>query len=432
MKYLPLAAALALVLSACVEGTPARRPIPEPPDGTAEPSVQTSTAPIGTVAAMPRRWYLVPDGLDADDPVVVATFDRDPTPHRPRLRLRGDGRAVPMRPGAGSVWSAEIARGGLAPGEHVVELVVTLDGRDVVAAAIPFVLSAAEYVVWTVDFEGDAASDEQLAATAAVADRAKVPLTVMWNPRVWTTGAVPASRAGAMLEWTKDRGTKGDEIALHLHMWTDLVRSAGVSPRPEPSWAERGDGYDVPMYAYDEDETRRILDRSLALFADHGLPRPTSFRAASYMVRAHTLRAVAAAGFTADSSAAPAGSVGRLAYPWSLAPDAQPFRPSRDDHQRPGDLPLLEVPTNGGNTFEHSAASIQPVIRADLAMLAPPGTVATERRAVTFVSHPSTLTATERGAVEALVAAFEPLRYDRDSGPVRFVTLRELAQAYSR
>ncbi|MEK7284512.1 MAG: hypothetical protein AAB114_01485, partial [Chloroflexota bacterium] len=162
MKYLPLAAALALVLSACVEGTSARTPIPEPPDGTAEPSVQTSTAPIGTVAAMPRRWYLVPDGLDADDPVVVATFDRDPTPHRPRLRLRGDGRAVPMRPGAGSVWSAEIARGGLAPGEHVVELVVTLDGRDVVAAAIPFVLSVPQYVVWTVDFEGDAASDEQL------------------------------------------------------------------------------------------------------------------------------------------------------------------------------------------------------------------------------------------------------------------------------
>jgi len=35
-------------------------------------------------------------------------------------------------------------------------------------------------------------------------------------------------------------------------------------------------------------------------------------------------------------------------------------------------------------------------------------------------------------AVWLLIRAFEPLRYDKDSGPLRFVTLRQLATAYGR
>jgi hypothetical protein len=52
------------------------------------------------------------------------------------------------------------------------------------------------------------------------------------------------------------------------------------------------------------------------------------------------------------------------------------------------------------------------------------------RRAITIVSHPGTIDATERAAISALFDAFAPLRYDRDSGPVRFVTLAQLAQAW--
>ena len=51
------------------------------------------------------------------------------------------------------------------------------------------------------------------------------------------------------------RAAKGDEIALHLHAWTDFVRAAGVTPRTAPNWAGRSDGYDVPLTAFDESET---------------------------------------------------------------------------------------------------------------------------------------------------------------------------------
>ena len=74
--------------------------------------------------------------------------------------------------------------------------------------------------------------------------------------------------------------------------------------------------------------------------------------------------------------------------------------------------------------------TIQPVIRADLSYLAPPGEIAATRRAITIVSHPGTIDATERAAITALFDALAPLRYDQDKGPLRFVTLAQLAQAW--
>ncbi len=63
--------------------------------------------------------------------------------------------------------------------------------------------------------------------------------------------------------------------------------------------------------------------------------------------------------------------------------------------------------------------------------MAPARAIATTRRALTIVSHPGTIDTTERAAITALFDAFTPLRYDLDKGPVRFVTLAELARAYS-
>ena len=121
---------------------------------------------------------------------------------------------------------------------------------------------------------------------------------------------------------------------------------------------------------------------------------------------------------------------GRLPYPWTLAADAQPYRPSATDANKSGDLRLLEAPTIGGNTYAFDVRTIQPIIRADLSYLAPTGEIATTRRAITIVSHPGTIDATERAAITALFEALTPLRYDQDKGPVRFVTLAQLAQAW--
>ena len=191
---------------------------------------------------------------------------------------------------------------------------------------------------------------------------------------------------------------------------------------------------DVAFYqawaAFDESETGRLLDLALRLMAEHGMPRPTTFRAGGLFANAANLRAVAAAGFTVDTSATPAGGFGRLLLPWTLKRDAQPYRPSATDANAAGDLPLLEVPNIAGNTYALDTRTIAPVIAADLAMLEPIGQVALTRKALTLVSHPGTIDATERAAIEALFQSFEPYRYDRDNGPLRFVTLAQLERAF--
>ena len=436
LKYLARVFTLGLAVASCA---PSATPSIAPP-GSARP---TGTRDSGLAAVIPvrlsqvRHWFTVPDPLMHEPALFNVEFATDPTAGRPRIRLDPAGLEVPLvRTGAPNIWSAQVDLTGLAPGSYKVGVVQHVAGADVMGggneAGGEVRLSAPEYVVWTLDFEGDASSDDALANTAAIADEHKVTMTVMWNPRVWTTTQISPARAEAMLAWTKDRAARGDEVSLHLHMWTDFVRAAGIVPRTAPSWAGRGDGYDVPITAYGESDTRTLLDFSLRLMAEHGLARPTTFRAGGQFANDATLRALSSFDFVADASAVPAGAFGRLPYLWTLAADAQPYRPSTTDANKAGDLPLLEAPTIGGNTFGYDVRTIDPIIRADLSFIAPAREWAKERRAITLVSHPGTISATERAAIEALFQAFDPMRYDRDAGPVRFVTLAQLAKAYGR
>lgn len=446
MRSLTPLCLVAATIVACVTATPA-------PTGSPAASASASaTAPTGaagldekplTIVNGNRRWLTVPDVLTKEEPTVMAMFpDVDATPGRPRARLRSTGRTVdlerhtpqttaPTKPV--DQWTASMPLEGAPVGTNTVDFLVRLrDGSDAVVGSWSFVLSMPEYVVWTLDFEGDAASDEALANTWDIAGTLYVPMTIMWNSRIWTTAQVTPQRADAMVSWTQDKVRRGvAEVGLHVHAWTDFVRDAGVTPRTAPNWGGRSDGYDVPLTAFDESETRRLIDHAVDLMTQHGFTKPTSFRAGGLFANAANLRAIAAAGFTADSSAAPAGGFGRLPLPWTLPKDAQPYRPSRDDANVPGDLPLVEVPNIAGNTYALTVNTIQTTIRDDLAMLAAEGQPATARRALTLVSHPATIDATERAAIEALFNALAPLRYDRDAGPVRFVTLSQLAKAYS-
>jgi hypothetical protein len=432
-KYRSWVCVLVAVLAACA-------PQSAVPSGTAATSASASpTERVGIPATLLpaevrslRRWNAIPEPVQ-----IVADFAADARAGAPRLRL-DSGPPAPMTFSAGGRGFAEvgtISTSGVPPGEHRADVLVTLlDGTTAVAGSTAFLVTQPEYVAWTLDFEGDASGDTELANTAAIADGLKIAMSVLWNPRVWTTSQVSAERQDAMLAWTKGRMAKGDEVGLHLHMWTDYVRAVGLVPRTAPSWAGRGDGYDVPITAYPENEQQAMIGYGVKLMTQHGLPTPTSFRAGGDFGDAATLRAVAASGFTADCTAVAKDypPIGRIPYPWTLPAGAQPYHPSSTDANATGDLALLEAPTIGGNTFGFTTQTIQPQIRANLGLLAPAGTVAAERRAITIVSHPGTIVPAERAAIEALLGAFDAVRYDRDSGPVRFVTLAQLAKVYAR
>ncbi|HEY8823337.1 MAG TPA: hypothetical protein VIP07_00460 [Candidatus Limnocylindria bacterium] len=419
----------ALAATSC---TPGASPSPAPPTSSATTTPPAGLpSPISARLILKRNHYVLPDGLFGEPAAVVAEFDADPTQGSPLARLRPGGREKAfLTTVAPNALGATIDLTGLLPGTYSIDLIENVRGQPTVVATTEISVSAPEYVVWTLDFEGDASSDSALANTAAIADEQLIPMTIMWNPRVWTTTQVAPARADAMLAWTKGRVAMGDELSLHLHMWTDFARAAGLVPRTAPSWAGRGDGYDVPITAYPENDQGTLIEYSLRLMSEHGLARPTTFRGGGQFANEATLRTLAALGFVADSSAVPAGAFGRLPYPWTLTADAQPYRPSTNDANKAGDLPMLEAPTIGGNTYGYDVQMIAPIIHADLSYLAPAGEVAMTRRAITIVSHPGTIDATERAAITALFDALAPLRYDRDAGPVRFVTLAQLAQAW--
>jgi hypothetical protein len=455
-KYRTRVFALAVLIASCSPQAVVPSPSPTASmTASPSPSPVPATAAPGLVALIParistdRRWYAMPDGLEQATVTFSVVFDADPTRGQPYVNVlksaggRPGADVVALQRRTGNEWTASLSLDrGYTPGEQTARVFERLSRTDPtsdpptleVAGSTSFLVTQPEYVVWTLDFEGDASSDAELANTAAIADGLRIPTSVFWNPRVWTTSQVSPERQDAMLSWTKGRLAKGDEVALHLHMWTDYVRAAGLVPRTAPSWAGRGDGYDVPMTAYSETEQKALIDHGLILMAAHGLPKPTSFRAGGDIGDAATLRAVAAAGFNADCTAVAKDypPIGRIPYPWTLPAGAQPYRPSSTDANATGDLPLLEAPTIGGNTYAFTVQTIQPQIRANLALFATAGTVAAERRAITIVSHPGTIVAAERAAIEALLGAFGPLRYDADAGPVRFVTLAQLAQAYGR
>ena len=437
-KYRSWVFALAVLMAACAQtATPSSSPTPIRTSVFASPTPGLPAAIAGHLV-LDRHWHTVPDGFDRSPLRVTVMFDGDVTAGAPYVALsgRGAGTTSPntmLTRTTGNTWSAEVPLDGLTPGFQPVQIMERLDANTAQAVASDgFLLTQPEYVVWTLDFEGDASGDSELANTAAIADGLAIPMAVFWNPRAWTSDQVSAERQVAMLAWTKARQAKGDEVALHLHMWTDYVRAAGLTARATPSWAGRGDGYDVPITAYPEAEQKALIDYGLKLMADHGLPKPTSFRAGGDMADAATLRAAVAAGFDLDCTAVATDypPIGRIPYPWTLPAGAQPYRPSSTDANAVGDLPLLEAPTIGGNTYAFTVNTIQPQIRANLALLAPAGTVAMTRKAITVVSHPGTIVPAERAAIEALLGAFDGLRYDKDQGPVRFVTAAQLARAY--
>lgn len=435
IKYPAWVSVCALVLAVCAPVRAVGERSAAPPAATPTPSASLPGLPVPIPATVTtdRQWYTVPDGLAAPAIVVRAAFAGDPQAGAPSAAIGERGMPVALAR-EGSAWTATLPLAGVAPGTYEVRVLERVGPTVAVAGRAVVRISAPEYVVWTLDFEGDASADPELANTAAIADGLRVPMVVFWNPRAWTTTAVSGERQEAMLAWTAGRLAKGDEVGLHLHLWTDYVRAAGLSPRLQPSWAGRGDGYDVPFTAYPEAEQRTLIEYGARLMVEHGLPRPTSFRAGGDIGDGATLRAAAAAGFTVDCTAVArsAPPIGRIPFPWTLAADAQPYYPSPTDANAPGDLPLLESPTIGPNTYAMTVSSIQPAIRAAQALFAGPGQIATERRTIDLVSHPGTIGTAERAAIEAYLHSFDALRYDADRGPVRFVTLQDLAKAYAR
>lgn len=338
----------------------------------------------------------------------------------------------------------------LGPGEH--ELLLAADGSDTAFARRVFSRSHPLYVVVSTDWDDPDNTDTALALQEELhAEHAELLLTHFVGPYTFTAPEVSDARRAELAAWVIGmRDDHGDEIGLHIHPWCNFVDQVdeilGGEPVPcrtTPSTVyQAGDtsGYTIPVNAYTEEELTRQLLAADALFMENGLGKPTSFRAGGWTADLSTLRALAAAGHVADTSANNwrrmeewEGVQNGVLYEWNsehwatIDDTSQPYYPSTEDILVTGDevVPVLEVPDNGIMVDYVSTTEMIDIFTAnwDGSPLAAPV-------AYSIGYHPSNFIEMYQRRIDATLDHVDRFLASRNDGPVVYARLSDLTRVW--
>lgn len=214
-------------------------------------------------------------------------------------------------------------------------------------------------IVVSVDWEGEDLKTHNLQAIKEFRrDLPEIPLQQFLNAAYYTKTDANSEQI------TKDIRSvllPKDEHGLHIHAWKRLVEASGVKFRTSPSFVMDGFmiadcridcGQEIALTGYANDELRKIIAYSVGILQREGFNRPKSFRAGGWQADDNVLDALAAEGFTLDSSA----TIADLLLPeWGkyklhkmvkdlwldTKPTSQPYI-----HKTSSGLQILELPNN--------------------------------------------------------------------------------------
>jgi hypothetical protein len=310
-----------------------------------------------------KSWYLVGNTLTPGDDLLEMSIETaEPVEV---IDLWVDREFAARGHASGGRVDIAVDIEALEPGEH--EVLLAADGADFAFAQRFFRRSHPLYVVVSNDWDNADNGDPMLERQERLHERhPALLLTHFVGPYTFTDPSLSAARREFLVDWVTDlRDREGDEIGLHIHPWCHFVESAGLACRTESSFARStGDttGYTVFLGSYSEGEFTALLEHAIDLFQDAGLGRPTSFRAGGWTLEPATMRALAATGFAADTSAANwarmeewADNPGATLFQWnrdhwtSIDETSQPYYPSTTDLLSAASprVSVLEVPDNG-------------------------------------------------------------------------------------
>jgi len=311
-----------------------------------------------------REWYLIGNALTPGNDTLSL---RAPAPEgADSIELWIDGRKIESL----DVVDAEVSYEGdisdLEAGEHELRLIIVGAEPSEIYAKVIFFRSHPLYVIVTNDWDTSDHPDSNMAREDELrAHHPDLVVTHFVGPYTFTDPELDPARRELLVERMKRlHEERGDEIGLHIHPYCNFVEYAGIPCRTEPTYATswRSEGYTVFCSAYTEDEFTTLLRTAQSLFDTNGLGTPTSFRAGGWSLEIHTMRALAAAGFVADTSANNwkrleewAEHTDATLYPWNMShwatidETSQPYYPSETDilASEPPYVPVLEVPDNG-------------------------------------------------------------------------------------
>jgi hypothetical protein len=330
----------------------------------------------------------------------------------------------------------------LGPGEH--RLLLAANGSDQAFAERRFRVSHPLYVVVTTDW--DDADNSELSLTLQEElheDHPQLLVTHFVGPYTFTDPALTPDRVSYLSDWvTGMRDTYGDEIGLHIHPYCNFVESAGLTCADAPSTVYSTDatGYTVMLGAYSQQDFEALLAHADSLFEANGLGKPTSFRAGGWTAELSTLRALAAQGYVADTSANNwrrmeewEGVQSGVLYEWNstqwstIDDTSQPYYPSQTDIVTTGSdiVPILEVPDNGILVDYVTSEEMVEIFSANWN-----GDALSEPTQFSIGWHPSNFSQSFKLRMHRALTHVDQYLALYDNGPVVYSTLSDLAKVW--
>lgn len=416
---------LAIMLSACGDDAP-------PPD----PSDFEVDA---------REWQLVGNDLTPGDryratvvaPPGVETIDAW-IADLPAVRLERDG----------DFFALDADIGELEPGSYQVRF--TADGAEDAFATVDLHYSHPLYVLVTTDWDFSDPSQQALDFHDLMhEEHPGVLITHFIGPYTFTDPAVSDAREAEIVAWAQRmRDDFDDEIGLHIHPYCNFVEYAGLTCNTKESTVYANDltGYTIGLWAYGDTDFRTLLESADQLFMDSGLGKPVTFRAGGWTATIDTLRALAATGYIADTSANnwarmeewipnPPLSTGIL-YAWNMEnwatinDTSQPYYPNDTDVLSSEDptLSILQVPDNAIMVDYVSVEEMTDIFEQnwDGTPLAVPTTYM-------MGWHPSaSFSDEEKRRVDGLLDLADEFLASEGNGPVVYTHLRDMPTVFTR
>lgn len=371
----------------------------------------------------------------------------------PICRIVETGQEFEMEKNKENEYAIEIDTLEIEAGTYnVISEIQTVNGEVINSPVSLINISYPLYVIWSMDWEGYNSSDKTLELMENLSEKNDMPISHFWNPRIYLPSAMNQQRANILTEWIQKRDEKGDEIGLHLHMFFDMVKAAGVTPITEPHWAGRGTGSDVPGYLYDSDEFTKILNWSKQKFIEKELGDPKSYRQGGWMLDSKMMQVLDDTGFLVESSGREQFTLGKdivtiidmdennepiepyevieqyaVSGKWDLSAITKPYFPSKVDINL-STAPvhgIFEFPNNGADSWRHSTSDL--IRRFDINYEKVP---LQEAQTLTYITHPHEI----QVDIQKLEPTFDHIGenlFSEDDGPVLYVTFEEAYQDYT-
>ncbi|MEZ4401615.1 MAG: hypothetical protein R3B06_16435 [Kofleriaceae bacterium] len=426
------ACAAAWLAAACADDASPPPPAAHPPTA---PAVADPAFTIDGVTA----WNLIGNALTPGDDQLVLTVAAPADVAVVDVWVDdGPGQRL-IRTAGAPQFTGTVAIAGLGPGDHT--LTFGADSADVGFAAVGFVRTHPLYFMVSTDWDFSDPGQFALDAHDRLrADHPDIRFTQFVGPYTYTDPMVTDARKAELTTWlTTRRDAHGDEIGLHIHPWCHFVVAAGLPCITDQSTLYQTDvtGYTVKVAAYGETDFATLLRAADDIFTARGLGKPVTFRAGGWTASAETMRALAATGYVADTSAnnwarmeewnrpGGYGFYGWNMMAWSTIGDtSQPYYPNVDDAQAatPPRVPLLEVPDNAIMVDYVTTQEMKDIFAANW----PGGALAAP---TTFMMgfHPSAnFDQTELARVDGILDHADRYLASRHQGPVVYEILRNL------